>query len=86
MSTEELIVAAMLALAVAALMLTQVHRIRIRTRSAAARERLVELVSRFNKGVPPALPWWQVEPPRVSWRLFGLSHTASATRDSASRR
>ena len=26
----------------------------------------------------------QIEPPRLSWRLFGLSHAVSATRDSAS--
>ncbi|TCS97780.1 winged helix-turn helix protein [Pseudofulvimonas gallinarii] len=28
----------------------------------------------------------QVEPPRLSWRLFGLSHTVSATLVSVSRR
>ncbi len=28
----------------------------------------------------------RVEPPRLSWRLFGLSHTVSATRVSVSRR
>jgi hypothetical protein len=50
MSTEELIVAAILTLAIAALVVTQVHRIRIRTRHAAAREHLVaELVSRFSE-------------------------------------
>jgi hypothetical protein len=50
MSTEELVVASIVVLTIAALAATQIYRIRMRARSAAARERLMaELVSRFSE-------------------------------------